>query len=158
MRVSIHREGDWFHSALFRFTWSNAATQFADTVGPKVRDRLAEACPRKPGWDHPERGVPGRMANSITYRRESDPGDSVNLRYEAHTPYAGYVVHGTTPHEIRPVAARALHWVDLEGEHFRARVSHPGNQANRFPDRVLAEERDSIVEDFTRAVTDAFRE
>ncbi|WAL67145.1 HK97 gp10 family phage protein [Amycolatopsis cynarae] len=139
--------------ALHRWHWARTASRWTGEVGPKLRDKLVEAAPAKPEWDHPERGAPGRLKASITQQRA---GEAV-LEFHAHTPYARFVVSGTTAHGIRPVAARWLHWVDPRGVHFRKRVRHPGATANPFPERVLTEQRGMVVDEMRTAVEDTFR-
>lgn len=157
MRLSIDKVGDWANTPIHRFNWEEIAQRFHDDAGPSTQDALKAECPRKPVWDHPERGAPGTMAESID--RGSEIGESsAKMRFEAHTPYAGYVVHGTAPHPIDPRVKRWLHWVDPGGEHFRKHVEHPGATANHFPDRVLMAEGESIAEKFSRAVEDTVKE
>jgi len=126
MVVTIHRPAQ-------RFDAMRALVGASDEIGPMTRDALKRRAPvgRPPNDSHP-----GRLRNSIRYERHTD-GDGVTLEFAAHTPYAKYVVHGARPHEIRPVAAKALHWYGPSGPVFATLVHHPGNQPNRFPEEVI---------------------
>jgi len=124
-----------------RFRWEKAAVEWADAVGPLLRDRLKDEAPVQSG----------RLRSSIRYQRKTGL-DSIHLEFTAHTPYAGYVVHGTRPHIIRPRAARALHWLSTSGDHFSSVVHHPGTRANDFPRRSLDVTREQIIQRFREAI------
>ncbi len=110
-----------------------AMTEWADEAQPLVRDALKEQTPVRSG----------RMKGSERSMRTFH-GDSLRIEFTANTPYARYPIWGTRPHIIKPKAARALHWVDGGGSHFARIVHHPGNRANDFPKRVMAELSDEI--------------
>ncbi len=65
--------------------------------------------------------------NIITYKVAAK-----TWRVHALAPYSAFVELGTRPHEIRPVDARALRWVDASGIHFSRRVWHPGTRPQPF--------------------------
>lgn len=113
-----------------RFAWMTAAAKWADTIGPLVRDEMKAEAPI--GKDLRA----GRLRSSIRYERHTS-GSAVSAEFAAYTPYAGYVVHGTKPHTIRPVAARYLHWKTDGTDHFSKLVHHPGTKANDFPRRAV---------------------
>lgn len=157
MRLSIDKVGDWGNTPIHRFNWEEIAERFVASAGGSTEDALKAECPRRPDWDHPERGAPGRMAESIDHTSAIDES-SASMRFSAHTPYAGYVVNGTGPHGIDPRLKRWLHWVDPGGSHFAKHVDHPGATANHFPDRVLMAESEDIAEKLSRAVEDTVKE
>lgn len=72
----------------------------------------------------------GNLKNTIGQDFDDD-----GLGFEA-GPTANYgadVEYGTRAHEIRPRNAKALHWVDSEGQdQFRRRVWHPGTQPQPY--------------------------
>ena len=98
-------------------------------AAPKT-EKLAKTVVKKIGFDTVTRAQAtvavdtGNLKNSIGV----DPVDDW-MGFEA-GPTANYgadVEYGTEPHEIRPRDAKALHWVDSEGQDmFRRRVWHPG--------------------------------
>lgn len=152
MRLSIRREGDgWDRAHVLRFDWQAVSEEFSASAGPSVRGALHRKAPRRPEWDHPERGPVGRLADSIDWHRESAES-MVRLKFSAHVGYAAYVVHGTRAHGIDPREREWLHWVDPEGNHFRRHVEHPGARSNDFADTVLHEQQPAVVEHLARAV------
>lgn len=77
----------------------------------------------------------GRLHNSIRKQRRNHPtrpAVAVVAGLGRYTPYLGYHMSGTGPHEIRPRRRKALRWVDGTGVHFATRVRHPGTPANPF--------------------------
>lgn len=112
------------------FQWSAAATEWADEIGPVVRDAMKAAAPVAPGPGS------GRLRDSIRYERATTPG-GITITWTANVPYARFVTSGTAPHLIRPRAARALHWQAAGGGRFARLVNHPGTQANPFAEHAL---------------------
>jgi HK97 gp10 family phage protein len=102
---------------------------WADRIGPVVRADLKAHAPVAP-----ENG--GRLRDSIRYTRKTKLG-SVAMTFTAHTPYAGYVLHGTPPHIIQARAARTLRYVKQGQTYFRYQVHHPGTKPNPFPKKTL---------------------
>lgn len=135
-------------SPLARFSWTRAVVQWADESGPLVRTALKNAAPVGKGLRA------GRMRDSIRYERRTGNG-AVTLRFDAHVPYAGYVLHGTRPHLITAKAARALHWSDSGGDHFARSVRHPGTRPNPFPRHVIPVLAPLLEERFRAAVRDS---
>lgn len=121
------------------FEFMRNAVEFADEVGPLVRGELQRRAPKRTG----------RLSRSITYSRHTS-GDGVRIEFKAHTPYAGYVVHGTRPHRISARAARALHWFGAGGEHFAQSVNHPGTHPNPFPREAIDSSRLMVAVSFRR--------
>lgn len=143
--MSVRLIGEWRGRPVeLTFKVRKAMTEWADETGERVRDALKAETPV----------VTGRMRGSERYSRTT-AGDTTRLDFTAHTPYAGYVIHGTRPHEIRPVAARALRWINAEGIHFAKVVHHPGTKANDFPERVKTELRDEIVSNLADKISAA---
>ncbi len=157
MRASIRREGDWFDNALFRWNWNEAATRITETAGPRLTEALRDASPRKPAWDHPERGAPGELADSIDYSA-TEQDSALRIEWAAHVPWAKWVVRGTPPHRILPHGPYPLRWTDDTGEHQHWAVNHPGASANPFQERVLAEKKTEVVDDVSDAVANTFRQ
>jgi len=115
---------------LAKFKALAVLTKWADLVGPEMREALKDKAPVGQG------AGAGRLRDSIRYERETF-GGGLTMRWTANVPYARYVIDGTAPHEIRPVAARALHWGGKPGV-FAKVVHHPGTQPNDFPEKALA--------------------
>lgn len=77
----------------------------------------------------------GRLHNSIRKQRRnhpSRPSVAVVAGLGRYTPYLGYHMAGTGPHEIRPRKRKALRWAGPSGPVFATRVRHPGTPANPF--------------------------
>lgn len=138
-----------FHEPNWHWAGTAGLVAAADRIGPDFRSALRMAAPIGDPLNDPR---PGRLMRSITYQR-SVSGRRVRMEFAAHTPYAGYVIGGTGPHLIRPVAARALHWNTIGGGRFAQVVHHPGTAANRFPQRTMRAMRDAIIAEFARQVT-----
>lgn len=74
----------------------------------------------------------GNLAQSIEVTRQ---GYGLRVRWTA--PYAKWVEHGAEPHEILPVRAKALRFMDRSGTMiFAKRVEHPGYPGWEFQTRV----------------------
>lgn len=123
-------------SPLARFSWAKAATTFADTAQPLVRDALKAKAPIGQG------PRAGRLKKSIRSQRKTSLGEgSLEVRFTANVPYIEYVLGGTRAHTITPKAARALRF--LQYGHapgalvFAKRVQHPGTRANHFNLRAV---------------------
>lgn len=142
--LNILMQGKDLASHFERFNWTAAAVVWADQMGPVMREAIkAEAPVGK------ENG--GRLRDSIRYERKTGIG-GIDIRFTTTAPYAGYVIHGTRPHDIRPVAALALHWQDAHGDNFATLVHHPGTKANDFPKRALEKSLPFLASSFKAAV------
>lgn len=127
-------------SRLASFNWLASAVAWADEVGPLIRDAIMSVAPVAETDG-------GRLRDSIYYQRNTEAG-AVSLTIASSAPYAGYVVHGTGPHPIDPVAAFALHFFDSGGgDVFAMHVDHPGTAPNPFPSRGY-----SMVQGVVRAM------
>jgi hypothetical protein len=135
--VNITVEG---HGPDHPFVWTAAAVKWADTVGPIARAALKVMAPVGKG------PRAGRLRTSIRYERRTTAGSGVTATFTAYTPYARYVIDGTKPHIIRPVAARYLHFQQNGRDRFvgprgssarSAYVMHPGTRANKFNERAF---------------------
>jgi hypothetical protein len=117
-------------SPLSRFRWSVASAQWANQVESLVKERLRQAAPvgKGPGA--------GRLKDSIKSERVAGAA-SVVLTFTANVPYAGFVLEGTAPHDIRPRNAQALHWTGPGGPVFARVVHHPGTRPDPFPERAI---------------------
>ncbi|MHA6764682.1 HK97-gp10 family putative phage morphogenesis protein [Streptacidiphilus sp. PAMC 29251] len=117
-------------SPLSRFNWRVAAARWAEQVEPLVKDRLRQAAPvgKGPGA--------GRLKDSIRSERVAGAA-SVVLTFTANVPYAGFVLSGTAPHDIRPRNAQALRWDGPGGPMFARVVHHPGTRPDPFPERAI---------------------
>lgn len=119
-------------SPLARFSWAQAATVFADTAQPLVRDALKAKAPIGQG------AQAGRLKKSIRSQRKTSVSEgALEIKFKAHVPYIEYVLGGTRAHTITPKAARALHWQGANGEAFAKHVQHPGTRANHFNLRAV---------------------
>jgi hypothetical protein len=98
---------------------------------PDKAEKLTGVVVRKMGFDTVTgaqkrvRVDTGNLKNSIGVDFDPD-----NLGFEAGptASYGSHLEYGTSPHEIRPRDARALHWIDGQGggDVFARRVQHPG--------------------------------
>lgn len=138
-----------------QFLWLKAATTWADEVGPAVRAALKANAPVGQG------PRAGRLRDSIRYHRNTT-GSSVNVVFNAYTPYAKYVVEGTRAHEIYPKAARYLHFKGRYGEDVfvgprgtPAHVNHRGTKANPFNRRAMQAMRPYMQAAYTRIMREA---
>lgn len=118
-----------------RFQWMRAAVQWSDVIGPMLREELRREAPVAK-TDPAGRNRPGRLRSSIRYERRATPSN-VTATFTAYTPYAGYVIEGTKPHVIRPVAARYLMFYQGDVQRFSKLVHHPGTKANPFNRRAV---------------------
>jgi hypothetical protein len=146
MRIEQHYDRD----RLDRFQFMKRIVKWADGVGPIIRTALQEEAPvGDPMTDNHA----GRLRGSIRYKRFTTP-TGIRVDWSAHTPYAPYVIHGTEPHDIDPVAARALRFHDNRtGEWvIRGHAHHPGARANNFPKRAGDRMRGLINQSFRDAL------
>lgn len=118
-----------------QFLWMKAAVAWADTIGPLLREEMKHEAPVAK-QDPAGRNRPGRLRSSIRYERNTS-GSTVSAKFTAYTPYAGYVIGGTKPHVIRPVAARYLMFYQGETQRFSKMVNHPGTKPNPFNRRAV---------------------
>jgi hypothetical protein len=133
--MSVHIHSSWQgRPEELAFKLKKVVTEWGDETGHTVRDELKEATPVRTG----------ALQASERYSRTS-AGLTTRLEWSAHRLYAPFVIKGTKPHEIRPVAARSLRWVGAGGVHFAKVVHHPGTKANDFPRRVLDEVKDEVI-------------
>lgn len=166
--MSVSRSGNLPPSA-YQFQWLVASKKWADTIGPVVLDGLKAAAPvgkeqaTSDGQQLATRHAPGTLRRSIRYQREVS-GTSTTATFTAYTPYAGYVIHGTRPHEIWPKAAKYLHFVQNGTERFVGpkgtdkHVNHPGTTANPFNRRVITELMDWIQTTYREIMQEALGE
>lgn len=134
-----------FGDNLRRFIWMRGAVTFMDRAGPELRSAIKREAPVGEGPGA------GRLRDSVRYSR-STRAILVRGEFRAHTPYTRYVVDGTRPHIIRPVAARALHWRDAGGDHFARLVRHPGTRPNPFARRAADRMHAQLKEWFREAI------
>ncbi|MFI7630269.1 HK97 gp10 family phage protein [Microbispora rosea] len=105
-------------------------------AGPRA-DELCSIVARKVGFDTVAGAqdlVPvdtGHLKSTIGSPDFDDDGKGFEAGPTAS--YGADVEYGTDPHEIRAVNAKALHWVDAEGNDiFRKRVWHPGTSPQPY--------------------------
>lgn len=140
-----------------QFRWTVAAVKWADKVGPMARTRLKEEAPvsTESQWNQHA----GRLRDSIRYERKTDVGSEIELKWTAHVPYAGYVVGGTRPHEIKATAARTLRWMWFGhapgAVAFAKKVHHPGTRPNPFNLRAMQDILPDMQELFTEIMREA---
>lgn len=108
---------------------------------------------------HPYRDRTGALTASTRGRVDVSTRGGAEGVIEATAPYASFVESGTEPHEIRARRARALHWVDADGDHFARRVQHPGARQMPFigpaaqkAERVMVREIEIAIVAATRIV------
>lgn len=98
----------------------------------------------------------GKLLNSI----KGDMVENANTIYgrvfsDGSVPYAGIHERGgqTSPHDIRPVNARALHFMAGGGDVFAMVVHHPGSKipARSYLRSSLTEMKDRLITDITEA-------
>jgi hypothetical protein len=111
------------------FSWRSASSQWAHAVGPVVRDALKRDAPVAPVNG-------GRLRESIDYEPRVG-SSSAQLVFASASPYAGFVIGGTSPHIIRARRAKALRFQQGGQTRFARQVHHPGTRANPFPERAI---------------------
>ena len=120
-------------STLEAFELTARLVAASDIVSPVLRARIRDRTPVGRG------GHAGRLRDSVTAQRRTSIG-WVRLEFHSKVPYAPYVIKGTKPHTILPVAARMLHWTTPDGQDvFARRVQHPGTKANNYPRRAASD-------------------
>lgn len=97
----------------------------------------------------------GALRRGIHYRTEG-AGETVTARFYDDEDYTPFVIHGTAPHDIYPVHAKALFWPGAA--HPVAFVHHPGTKADDFPGRAFDRtqgEIDAILEETGQLIVEA---
>jgi len=121
------------------FNIQNALNQWGADVGPLLANSVRGGAPVRTG----------RLRDSIQYAMENGGEGGalgIQLRIISYgVPYAGAVVFGAEPHPIQARAAKTLHFFWHGREMFPTRVSHPGNQPNRFPEEAYTNMRDFML-------------
>ncbi len=130
---------------------SVVASEVDSSLVPHVISRLANIAYGFVFWGAPNRT--GHLASTI-YKEVGETEAVVGVA----APYAKFVVVGTAPHEIRPVNARVLAFVNKFTNKlvFTPLVHHPGTKPNKFMEKaakdtvgmvedVVAEEWDRVV-------------
>ena len=144
--TEIHVEGvDRTDALLSRFQRASVLTETVDTVTPTLVTAMRMAAPKDTG----------ALAESIRSMRHTSlgAGGAVDLLVTAHKPYAGFVLHGTKPHDITPRNKQALSWMAPSGDQtFATIVHHPGTKPNPFPRRVWLGLRESILNEMVAQV------
>ena len=165
MSMSVTRSGNLPPNA-YKFIWMTASAKWADTVGPIVLDAMKAAAPlgkdqqTDDGKSLATRHRPGTLRSSIRFAREAGAG-TTTATWTAYTPYAGFVINGTSEHEIWPVAANYLHFVKNGGQVFvgpkgsQAHVNHPGTKPNPFNRRVMEEMMEYIQTTYREIMQEA---
>lgn len=147
MSETITLAAIWGNDPLKRFNFAKLAVEWADTIGPKVRESLRAAAPVAADDGHP-----GRLRDSIRYSRALTPA-GLAIEWTANTPYAIYPIKGTAPHEIAAHAAKSLHFNDAQGaEVFAKFVHHPGSAPNDFGTKVGHAMEAGIIAAFNSSV------
>jgi hypothetical protein len=81
--------------------------------------------------------APGSMSERIpppqVERGASGPSATIRVHHDA----VGYVINGTSPHQIRPRTRQALRFTVGGRIVFAKLVNHPGTQANDFLNKAL---------------------
>lgn len=79
---------------------------------------------------------------------------------QAGAPYGVYVHEGTKPHDIRPIKAKYLRWVDAKRNAFcfAKIVHHPGTLPDQFIDNAGKACEGQVQETFTRYAMRALKE
>jgi len=146
---------DQIRDSLQAFSWMTAAAEWADEVGPVIRDAVKDESPVAPATLVSPEG--GRLKKSIRYQRSVGAGSAQLLIYST-VPYAGYVIDGTQPHIIRYRNARFLRFAGQGQIMFRKQVNHPGTQPNDFPERAVTPMVSYIQQTFSDIVEAQFLE
>jgi hypothetical protein len=111
----------------------------------RVREILEEITPKRTGF----------TASAWTVIAV-DVGEFVILN--ANEPIATFLSEGTAPHDIFPVSAQALHWMDETGEHFAAYVHHPGTEPLNLEETALAMAEPDVQQYLDEAEEEAWDE
>lgn len=146
--------------ASFAFTQSigNAREKLNYLAGTGVFYSIGRAVSlaRQIGLQALRREAPKRTgryaAGIIAKQRTSAATRSIRLEFYGPHPLSLWIIHGTRPHRIVPVRARALHFT-VNGEEVFARwVSHPGTKPNPFHQRALRDLAGKLPPGFYGAV------
>ncbi len=127
------------------FDWMKAVSRWSDENGPIILEELKRETPVGKGTGA------GRLRDSLFYTRYIT-SQSAQLQFKSRVPYLQYVIHGTQPHTIFPVATRALHWQSGGTDYFSKVVHSPGTKPNDFPDRTWNRLRERMVRSFKESV------
>lgn len=127
---------------------------YADAFGPVLRDAIIAEAPGVSRFRDEQELSGVALKDSIFYER-SITGEGAHILIKSTARHARFVVHGTQPHDIRPVNASVLRWEGVDGVHFAMVVHHPGTQPNPFPKRGAANVREEMAAGIRAAVRNA---
>ena len=145
---------------LSEFQFGEAAARTNDLVRPGVVAAMRARAPVGPRIGPRTKDDP-RLRDTIGATRATTVGGSV-LTVTSTSDHAGYVIHGTEPHQIRPKGDYPLvfFWARVNavvasygwhGEEYGV-VEHPGTKPNPFPVEAWAAVRGGVVDTFKRTV------
>jgi hypothetical protein len=108
--------------------FDDAWDEFEKSAGPLIVDEVVSLTPVGDPFFDPDSGT---LAESMDW--DDRDGTLVIQSRDPRGPIAAYVTRGTSPHDIYPVHANALHFFTQEGDEvYTQHVSHPGTIANPF--------------------------
>lgn len=88
----------------------------------------------------------GALRDDISAKQYTGYNAGVTLKFVSSMAYAPFVLFGTRPHMIYASPGKALRFFARDGSLvFAKSVSHPGTQANPFPDRAWDDARDDVL-------------
>lgn len=99
----------------------------------------------------------GRLRRSIS-SSTSESGSQISTTAGTNVNYAKFLEYGTSPHEIVPVRAKMLSWIQDGRRVFARRVRHPGNPAFRFLGSTLEETAPKSIESIRLTMRALIRE
>jgi len=120
-----------------RFLFRDPAGPVGKDLDARARRVLTRATVTAPHRTYLLRSTVRREFNQAA----TGPSWDVIAGREGLTPYLGFVLYGTSPHQIVPRRRRALRFVSGGKVIFARRVSHPGTRADNFLLRALTAAR-----------------
>ena len=104
----------------------------AEKIMPKKAEKFIDERVAQPMVEEMQRTAPVRSGNLRDNHRVVHPSGGVWQIGVVGVPYAGYVIDGTRPHEIKPKTASVLVF-EINGQKVFARsVKHPGTKPNPY--------------------------
>lgn len=150
MSVTVTR--NWKGTPIHWMRWPMISSEWVKAATPIVEEAVKREAPIYHG--HSIR-TPGKLKQSIA-AVPFVTQHNATINVGTTVPYARYVVGGAAPHIISPRKANILGWQDVDGFRFSTKVHHPGQRANKFPERGIRLVEPLLYEIFTEIVRKSF--
>jgi len=150
--VSVTVTRNWKGTPIHWLRWPMIASDWVKVATPIAEEAVKTEAPVYHG--HSIR-TPGKLKQSIAavpYVSQN----SATINIGTTVPYARFVIDGAAPHIIEPRKANILGWQDVDGFRFSTKVHHPGQRANRFPERGLEIVEPLLMDLFSEIVRKSF--